>query len=154
MNTIKIKVDNRSSNDMAAYATEGSSGMDLRASLESPKEMAPFERTLISTGLFFEIPAAYEAQVRPRSGLAIKKGLTVLNTPGTIDSDYRGEVRMILVNLSQVSNTIEPGERVAEIVFQKIEKAELLSSADLEETKRGAGVLDIRVINNQCENFF
>jgi dUTP pyrophosphatase len=139
MDTVKIKVVNRSSNDMPAYATEGSSGMDLRASLEHSKEIAAFERTLIPTGLFFEIPAGYEGQVRPRSGLAVKKGLTVLNTPGTIDSDYRGEVQVILVNLSQSANIIEPGERVAQIVFQKVEKAELLSSADLEETKRGAG---------------
>ena len=139
MDIIKIKVVNKSSNEMPAYATAGSSGMDLRASLEQTREIAPFERTLVPTGLFFEIPPGHEAQVRPRSGLAIKKGLTVLNSPGTIDSDYRGEVQVILVNLSQTANFIEPGERVAQIVFQKVEKAELTPAADLEDTKRGTG---------------
>lgn len=139
MENLKIKTVNKSKNEMPSYATTGSSGMDLRASIETPKEIGPFERALIPTGLFFEIPEGYEGQVRPRSGLAVKKGMTVLNTPGTIDSDYRGEVQVIIVNLSQTKNIIEPGERVAQIVFQKVAKADLISADELEETVRGVG---------------
>jgi dUTP diphosphatase len=139
METLKIKVVNASKNNIPEYATMGSSGMDLRADLEVPLEIEPFERALVPTGLFLEIPVGFEGQVRPRSGLAIKKGLTVLNTPGTIDSDYRGEVKVILINLSKDKNTIEPGERIAQMVIQKVERVELMTSIELEETKRGNG---------------
>ena len=113
--------------------------MDLRASLERPIELKPLERTLIPTGLFIELPQGYEAQIRPRSGLAMKKGLTMLNTPGTIDSDYRGEIKIIVINLSQELQTIENGERIAQMIIAKYERVEWEVTEALEETSRGAG---------------
>lgn len=122
MAAIEIKIINRSSNPLPSYATPGSSGMDIRANLEAPIILQPLERKLIPTGLFIELPDDYEAQVRPRSGLAIKQGITCLNSPGTIDSDYRGEIKIILINLSQQEQVIHSGDRVAQLVIQKVEK--------------------------------
>ena len=124
---------------MPAYATSQSAGMDIRANIEEPIELQPLERRLIPTGLFMALPDGYEAQVRPRSGLALKHGITVLNTPGTIDADYRGEVGVIIVNLSNTPFTIEPGERVAQMVIAKYEQAALEEVEVLDETERGAG---------------
>ncbi|MBT8256890.1 MAG: dUTP diphosphatase [Bacteroidia bacterium] len=136
---MKIKVINTSGNDLPAYETEYSAGMDLKANLEAPAELEPLQRGLIKTGLHIELPAGYEAQVRPRSGMALKKGLTVLNTPGTIDADYRGEIGVILVNLSGQSVTITHGERIAQLVIAKHERAEWDETEILSETDRGAG---------------
>jgi dUTP pyrophosphatase len=136
---VEIKIVNRSSNPLPHYATEGSSGLDLRAQLDHPVELKPLERYLIPTGLFIEIPIGYEAQVRPRSGLAIKQGLTCLNSPGTIDSDYRGEIKIVLVNLSAEAQIISHGDRVAQMVFQKVETARWLQVEYLTETDRNAG---------------
>lgn len=136
---MEVKIINRSSFDLPRYETEFSAGMDLRANTTENVSLKPLERVLIKTGLFLEIPHGYEAQVRPRSGLALKKGLTVLNTPGTIDADYRGEVGVILVNLSNEIVNIEPGERIAQIVFAKVEQADLIEVETLSETSRGAG---------------
>lgn len=124
MPNLPIRIVNRSAHPLPAYATAGSSGMDVRADLEAPAELAPLQRMLIPTGLYLEIPGGFEVQVRPRSGLAVNHGLTCLNTPGTIDSDYRGEVKVILVNLSDKSVTIAPGDRIAQLVVQRVEKAE------------------------------
>lgn len=137
---MKLKIVNKSKNEMPAYATVGAAGFDLRANIEESITIHPGHRKLISTGLFMEIPVGYEGQVRPRSGLAFKKGLTVLNSPGTIDSDYRGDVGVILVNHSEVEQTIEPGERIAQMVFAKYELAEFEevdSVEKLEVTDRG-----------------
>lgn len=135
-----VKIVNKSDNNLPAYETSSSAGMDLRAYLpEGPITLKPMQRTLVPTGLFMEIPEGYEGQVRPRSGLAIKNGITVLNTPGTIDADYRGEVKIILINLSDTDFVINSGERVAQIVFAKCEQMEVLSVETLSETKRGAG---------------
>src|SRR6186713_2149886 len=117
MTSIKIKIVNTSANPLPQYATKGSSGMDIRASLDMPLILQPLERNLLPTGLFVEIPSGYEMQIRPRSGLAIKHGITCLNSPGTIDSDYRGEIMVILVNLGAEDQVIEPGERIAQLVF-------------------------------------
>jgi dUTP pyrophosphatase len=136
---LKIKIINRSPNPLPKYETEGSAGMDLRANIEAPVTLLPLERSLIPTGLFIELPDSYEAQVRPRSGLAAKRGLTLLNTPGTIDSDYRGEIKCIVVNLSNEAQIIEPGERIAQMVIAKYEQVTLLEADFLEETVRGAG---------------
>lgn len=136
---MKINIVNKSSNQLPAYSTSQSAGMDLRANLEEAKTLKPLERTLVPTGLFIELPVGYEAQVRPRSGLALKKGLSVLNTPGTIDADYRGEIGVILVNLSNEEVTIEPGERICQMVIAKHEQAELIEVEVLNETDRGAG---------------
>ncbi len=138
-NTMQIKIINRSNNPLPAYATELSAGMDLRANLQEPVVLRPMERRLIPTGLFIELPAGYEAQIRPRSGLALKKGLTVLNTPGTIDADYRGEIGVILANLSDAEVTIEHGERVCQMVIARHEYAELVEVEQLSDTDRGAG---------------
>ena len=119
---VKVGVLNKSSNDLPVYAKEGDSGMDVRASLESPVVVGPFERVLIPTGLYVELPMGYEIQVRPRSGNALKKGLTVLNTPGTIDSGYRNEIGVIIFNTGKESQVIEPGERIAQFVLQKVPK--------------------------------
>jgi len=132
---MKIKIINNSGLALPEYATEGSAGMDLRAVLEASITLAPLERAVVKTGLFIELPHGFEAQVRPRSGLAAKKGLTVLNSPGTIDADYRGEIGVILVNLSNQSVTIEPKERIAQLVVAKHERviweeASVLSSSD------------------------
>lgn len=136
---MKVKVINKSKHKLPAYETEASAGVDVRANLDEPFSLQPLERTLIKTGLFLEIPKGYEAQVRPRSGLALKHGLTVLNAPGTIDADYRGEVGVILVNLSKQPYVIEDGERIAQIVFARFEQAEFDEVKELSETDRGAG---------------
>ena len=139
MNEIRINIINESENPVPAYATEGSAGMDIRASIASPVILRSLERQLIPTGIFMEIPAGYEVQVRPRSGLAVKNGITCLNTPGTIDSDYRGEVKVLLVNLSAEEQTINNGDRIAQLVVAKVETASLILVQQLNETVRGAG---------------
>lgn len=139
---MKLKIVNKSTNEMPAYATPGAAGFDLRANLDEHIVIQPGEKEIIPTGLFMEIPLGFEGQVRPRSGLAAKKGLTVLNTPGTIDSDYRGEVKVIIVNLSKTSQIIEHGERIAQMVFAKHETAiiEAVNSLEeLESSDRGQG---------------
>ncbi len=139
MPDLKIRIVNQSPNALPAYATSGSSGMDLRAHLEQPLALQPLERSLVPTGLFIEIPEGYEAQVRPRSGLAIKNGLTCLNSPGTIDADYRGEIKVILINLSATEQILNPGDRIAQLVFQQVEKAELIAVTELTATTRDQG---------------
>lgn len=136
---IKVKIINKSNNPNPSYETEGSAGVDLRANIEDSIVLHPFERMLIPTGLFMEIPEGYEGQVRPRSGLAIKHGITVLNTPGTVDSDYRGEVCVILINLSQDQYVIKNGERIAQMVFSKVERVAFAEVKELGETERGEG---------------
>ena len=137
---MEVKIINKSDNQLPAYETVNSAGMDLRAYLpEGPVTLKPMQRMLIPTGLFMEIPEGYEGQVRPRSGLAIKNGITVLNTPGTIDADYRGEVKIILINLSDTDFVINSGERVAQIIFAKCEQMEVINVETLSETERGAG---------------
>ncbi|MFN8249200.1 MAG: dUTP diphosphatase [Ferruginibacter sp.] len=139
MTSIAIKIVNRSANPAPEYATPGSSGMDIRAFLDSPVGLRPFERKLISSGLYVELPQGYEAQIRPRSGLALKQGITCLNTPGTIDSDYRGEIKVLLINLSAEEQVINPGDRIAQMVICKVETADLKLVQQLDETKRGDG---------------
>ncbi|MGZ5221374.1 MAG: dUTP diphosphatase [Chitinophagaceae bacterium] len=139
MKSIEIKIINTSSNPLPAYATSGSSGMDIRANLDTPQSLKPLERALIPTGIFIEIPQGYEVQVRPRSGLAIKHGITCLNTPGTIDADYRGEIKVILINLSQEEQVIQNGDRIAQIVLQQVEQAVWKQVEELEATERNAG---------------
>jgi len=134
-----VKIVNKSQHPMPAYATAGSSGVDIRANIEVSITLSPLERVLIPTGLFFEMPEQLEAQVRPRSGLAIKQGLTCLNTPGTIDADYRGEVKVIIINLSNEVQTIHNGDRIAQVVFQVVEKVTFHQVDQLNETDRGAG---------------
>ena len=136
---MKIKIVNKSQHDSPEYATSQSAGLDLRANLAEEIVLKPLARTLVKTGLFIELPEGYEAQVRPRSGLAYKKGITVLNSPGTIDADYRGEIGVILVNLSEEEFVIENGERVAQLVIAKHEQAQWVEVESLEETDRGAG---------------
>ena len=136
---MKIKVVNKSKHPLPHYATTQSAGMDLRANLDEPITLKSLDRTLVKTGIFMELPAGYEAQVRPRSGLAFKKGITVLNTPGTIDADYRGEVGVILVNLSNEDFVIEDGERVAQMVIANHEQPSWEEVEELIETERGAG---------------
>ncbi|WGK65771.1 dUTP diphosphatase [Croceiramulus getboli] len=136
---MKIKIINRSSHELPAYETLASAGMDLRAHLESPVTLVPMERKIISTGLHLELPVGIEAQVRPRSGLAAKKGVTVLNAPGTIDADYRGDVGVILINLSQEDFTVHSGDRIAQLVIAKHERASWEEVADLTTTDRGEG---------------
>lgn len=136
---MRIKIVNKSNHPLPHYGTEAAAGVDLRANIETPITLKPLERTLVKTGLFIELPVGYEAQVRPRSGLAYKNGITVLNSPGTIDADYRGEVGVILVNLSNESFIIENGERIAQLVIAKHEQAEWELVEDLAETERGAG---------------
>ena len=138
MSTI-IPIVNHSHHPLPAYATQGSSGLDLRAFITAPVQLAPLERVLIPTGLHIAMPNHLEAQVRPRSGLAIKQGLTCLNTPGTIDADYRGEIKVILINLSNEIQVIQDGDRIAQIVFQKVEKMEWQLVENLETTQRGEG---------------
>ena len=137
--SITIPVINRSAFPLPAYATVGSSGLDVRANIEQPITLQSLERTLVPTGLFVEIPLGFEIQVRPRSGLAVKQGLTCLNTPGTIDADYRGEIKVILINLSKESQIIQPGDRIAQLVLQAIELIEWKSVDQLNETDRGSG---------------
>ena len=134
-----VKIVNKSKHPMPTYATAGSSGVDIRADIEQSITIAPLERVLVPTGLFFEMPEHLEAQVRPRSGLAIKQGLTCLNTPGTIDADYRGEVKVIIINLSNEVQTIHNGDRIAQVVFQVVEKVVFQQVDQLNETERGAG---------------
>ena len=136
---MKVKVINKSKHALPAYETSASAGVDLRANLDESVVLKSFERTLVKTGLFLEIPEGFEGQVRPRSGLALKKGITVLNSPGTIDADYRGEVGVILINLSQEDFTIEDGERIAQLVFCKVEQANWENVEILTETHRGEG---------------
>ena len=136
---MKIKVINKSKHPLPEYATENSAGMDLRANIDEPIVLKPLERVLIPTGVFIALPHGYEAQVRPRSGLAIKKGITVLNTPGTIDSDYRGMIGVILINLSNEDFVVNDGERIAQMVISKYERAEWEEVDELDETERGAG---------------
>ena len=134
-----IRIVNTSNNPLPSYETDLSAGMDLRAHLAEPIEMKPLERVLVPTGLFIELPAGHEAQVRPRSGLAIKNGITVLNTPGTIDADYRGEVKIILVNLSSESFTIKNGDRIAQMIISRHERATIVETDQLSQTSRGSG---------------
>jgi len=138
-NTIKINTKNISNNDLPHYATSGSAGMDIRANLLETIVLSPLERRLIPTGIFLEIPQGYEGQVRPRSGLALKNGITCLNSPGTIDSDYRGELNVLLINLSNIPFTINNNDRIAQLVVAKVEKAELIPVQQLKETERNVG---------------
>lgn len=136
---MRIKIVNTSDNALPAYETAASAGMDLRASIEAPVFINPLERAIIPTGLFIELPLGFEAQVRPRSGLAARSGITVLNSPGTIDADYRGEIKIILVNLSQESFTVKHGDRIAQMIIARHEKAEWDESQELNSSERGAG---------------
>ena len=139
MDSIQIDIKNSSTNPLPAYATEGSSGLDVRANIEKAITIKPLERVLVPTGLFIQMPNGYEAQMRPRSGLAIKNGITCLNSPGTIDADYRGELKVILINLSNEAQTIEHGDRIAQLIFAKVEKATLNLVQQLNDTLRGDG---------------
>ncbi len=136
---MQVKIINRSKHALPGYETSSSAGMDVRANLIERIVLKPLERALIPTGLFLEIPEGYECQVRPRSGLAFKKGITVLNAPGTIDADYRGEVGVILINLSNEEFVVEDGERIAQLVFAEYKQAEWVETAVLTETERGEG---------------
>lgn len=135
----KIRIINRGSQQLPAYATPQSAGMDLRANIEDPITLRPLERRIVPTGLYIALPEGYEAQVRPRSGLALKHGITVLNSPGTIDSDYRGEIGVLLINLSDTPFVINAGERIAQMVVARHEQAELVEVEELDDTERGAG---------------
>ncbi|MDB9963952.1 dUTP diphosphatase [Vicingaceae bacterium] len=136
---MKIRIINKSQNTLPSYGTTASAGVDLRANIEAPISVSSLEKVIIPTGLFMEIPIGYEAQVRPRSGLAFKHGITVLNSPGTIDADYRGEIKVILVNLSKETFVIENGERIAQMVIAAHEQAEWVEVEELNDTDRGAG---------------
>ncbi|MFB6457573.1 dUTP diphosphatase [Chitinophaga sp. Hz27] len=139
MAEVIVKIINKSGNELPAYATADAAGMDLRAHLETALTLQPMERTLVPTGLFMELPSGYEAQIRPRSGLAIKQGLTLLNTPGTIDADYRGEVKIIMINLSTEPQTIQPGDRIAQMVVAPFVQATIQPVEILSTTDRGTG---------------
>ena len=139
MTTMKVKIINRSRHELPRYATAQSAGVDLRANIDSPVVIAPLGRVLIPTGLYMALPEGYEAQVRPRSGLALKQGIMVLNTPGTIDADYRGEIGVILVNLSDKAFIVNPGERIAQMVVARYERVEWDEVAELDSTDRGEG---------------
>jgi dUTP pyrophosphatase len=136
---MQVKIINQSAFPLPQYETPGSAGMDIKANLEEVVVLGPLERRLIPTGLFIELPTGYEAQIRPRSGLSVKKGLTLVNTPGTIDSDYRGEIKIIMVNLSNEVQTIEPGERIAQMIIAKYERIEWQEVSFLNATSRGTG---------------
>ena len=136
---MQIKIINKSNHELPNYETIASAGMDLRANISEPITLKSLERTIVKTGLFIELPIGFEAQVRPRSGLAAKKGITVLNSPGTVDADYRGEIGVILVNLSNETFVIQNGERIAQLVIAKHERAEWVAVNELSETTRGAG---------------
>jgi dUTP pyrophosphatase len=136
---MKVRIVNKSSNDLPGYQTEYSAGMDLRANTEENIIIKPLERVMVPTGLFIELPESYEAQIRPRSGLAAKHGITVLNSPGTIDADYRGEIKVILVNLSNDEFTLKPGERICQMIVAKHETVEWIETDSLTETVRGEG---------------
>ncbi len=139
MPNLNIRIVNKSNHPLPAYETEASAGMDLRAHLSEPLVLKPFERALIPTGLYIELPVGFEAQVRPRSGITFRHGITVLNTPGTIDADYRGEIKVILVNLSQQEFTVSNGDRIAQMIVASHEKAVWIPVEDLALTERGAG---------------
>lgn len=139
MEKIQVKIVNKGPNELPAYGTEQSAGMDLRAWLQEPVTLQPLERKLIPTGIYVALPQGYECQIRPRSGMALKRGLTVLNTPGTIDADYRGEIGVIMVNLSQEAQTIEDGERICQMVVARHETVEWIPVQSLDDTERGAG---------------
>lgn len=136
---VEIKIINTSNNLLPAYATSGSAGMDLCSFLEKPITLKPMERVLVPTGLFMELPSGFEGQVRPRSGLALKQGITCLNSPGTIDADYRGEIKIILINLSEEEQQIKPGERIAQLVINKVEQIQWKTAELLNETLRSEG---------------
>ncbi len=137
--SISISIINKSENPLPNYATSGASGMDIRAWIPEPIVLQPLQRSLIPTGLYLELPEGMEAQIRPRSGLAIKQGITCLNTPGTIDADYRGEIKVILINLSNEPQTIINGDRIAQMVFQQVFQVKLQTVSTINETERGAG---------------
>jgi dUTP pyrophosphatase len=139
MSNITVKIINQSPNALPHYATEGSAGMDIRANLKSPLALKPLERQMIPTGLFIELPQGYEAQVRPRSGLAAKQGITCLNSPGTVDSDYRGELKVILINLSSEVQMVQPGDRIAQLVVGPVTRVEWEEVVEIGETARGEG---------------
>jgi len=139
MSKVRVRIINQSTNPLPEYVTEGSAGMDLRANLSDPVMLRPMERLLIPTGLFIELPLDYEAQVRPRSGLAIKYGITCLNSPGTVDADYRGELKVVLINLSNEDHTILHGDRIAQMVVNKVEKVKWKEVKKISATKRGEG---------------
>ena len=139
MHSLKVRIINHSSHQLPAYATEGASGMDIRANLEGGLTLLPMQRILVPTGIFIEIPMGFEAQVRPRSGLALKQGITCLNTPGTIDADYRGEIKVILINLSGEDQVIENGDRIAQLVFQKVERVDWDEVSSISESTRNEG---------------
>jgi dUTP pyrophosphatase len=136
---MRVKIINKSNNQLPAYETASSAGMDLRAFTDADIVLKPFERKLIPTGLYIELPDGFEAQIRPRSGLAIKSGITVLNSPGTIDADYRGEIKVILINLSNDDFTIKSGDRICQMVIAKHEKVDFVEVEEINETERGAG---------------
>jgi len=136
---MKVKIINKSANPLPEYSTQWSSGLDLRANIEAPVTLKPLERTLIPTGLYIELPEGFEAQIRPRSGLTLKKGITVLNTPGTIDADYRGEIGIIVINLSNEQVEITAGERICQMVVARHEKIELVEAETINETPRSGG---------------
>ena len=138
-NSVTIKTVNNSLNEMPYYATEGAAGMDIRAHLSEPVTLAPLQRSLIPSGIFMEIPPGFEVQIRPRSGLALKNGITCLNTPGTIDSDYRGELKILLINLSSENQIINNNDRIAQLVVAQVEKAHLILVQQLNETERAEG---------------
>jgi dUTP pyrophosphatase len=139
MSKLKVRIINQSSNSLPEYATTGSAGMDIRANLSNQVTLQPMERKLISTGLFIELPEGYEAQVRPRSGLAIKQGITCLNSPGTIDSDYRGEIMVILINFSQEEQVVHDKDRIAQMIIQKVQKVVWKKAKKIRPTKRNKG---------------
>ncbi|PSR04930.1 MAG: dUTP diphosphatase [Bacteroidetes bacterium SW_11_45_7] len=136
---MEIKMINKSNHELPSYETEGAAGFDLRANVDEPIVINPFERKLVPTGIFMELPQGYEAQIRPRSGIAVKKGLTLLNTPGTIDSDYRGEVKVLMINLSDKKQSIKDGERIAQTVISRYEKVGVKEVARLGDSERGDG---------------
>jgi dUTP pyrophosphatase len=139
MQIVSVNIVNKSANPLPSYATAGSAGMDIRANVELPITLQPLERYLVPTGLFIELPEGYEAQIRPRSGLALKQGITCLNSPGTVDSDYRGELKVILINLSNTTQVINNGDRIAQMVIAKTAIAELFVVQQLNDTVRGEG---------------
>jgi dUTP pyrophosphatase len=136
---LKVRIINHSKHPLPAYATEGSSGMDIRANLEESMIIRPLQRVLVPTGIFTEIPAGFEAQIRPRSGLALKQGITCLNSPGTIDADYRGEIKVILINLSGEDQVVENGDRIAQVVFQKVERVSWEEVSSISNSDRNEG---------------
>jgi dUTP pyrophosphatase len=139
MPLVSINIINKSKNELPAYATQGSSGMDLRANIEAALHINSLERVLVPTGLFIELPVSYEAQIRPRSGLALKQGITCLNSPGTIDADYRGEIKVLLINLSAEGQVIQPGDRIAQMIIQQVVKALLVETTEINTTVRNEG---------------